>query len=61
MKLPCIFLDLATRLLALGVADAADRPNLLWITGEDNSAYRGCYGDAHFGEQEVPNYLLNQP
>ena len=24
---------------------AADRPNILWITSEDNSPYIGCYGD----------------
>src|SRR6056297_135740 len=28
-----------------GVANAADRPNILWITSEDNSVYWvGCYG-----------------
>lgn len=26
---------------------AADRPNILWITSEDNSPYLGCYGDAN--------------
>ena len=25
---------------------AADRPNILWITSEDDSPYLGCYGDA---------------
>lgn len=25
---------------------AADRPNILWVTSEDNSPYLGCYGDA---------------
>jgi len=24
---------------------ASDRPNILWITSEDNSAFLGCYGD----------------
>jgi N-sulfoglucosamine sulfohydrolase len=24
---------------------AADRPNILWLTSEDNSPYLGCYGD----------------
>lgn len=24
----------------------ADRPNILWVTSEDNSPYLGCYGDA---------------
>ncbi|MHB9007613.1 MAG: sulfatase-like hydrolase/transferase, partial [Limisphaerales bacterium] len=32
-------------LFAPGAADAAERPNLLWITSEDNSPYLGCYGD----------------
>ncbi len=31
--------------LMAGAAAAADRPNLLWITSEDNSPYLGCYGD----------------
>lgn len=26
-------------------AQAADQPNILWITSEDNSPYLGCYGD----------------
>lgn len=25
---------------------AADRPNILWLTSEDNSPYLGCYGDS---------------
>lgn len=25
---------------------AAERPNILWITSEDNSPYLGCYGDS---------------
>jgi N-sulfoglucosamine sulfohydrolase len=34
-------------LLLLGaVLQAATRPNILWITSEDNSPYLGCYGDA---------------
>ncbi len=28
------------------VAHGAERPNILWITSEDNSPYLGCYGDA---------------
>lgn len=28
-----------------GPASAADRPNILWLTSEDNSPYLGCYGD----------------
>ncbi|MBI3468544.1 MAG: sulfatase-like hydrolase/transferase [Planctomycetes bacterium] len=31
--------------LACSQTVAADRPNILWITSEDNSAYLGCYGD----------------
>jgi arylsulfatase A-like enzyme len=31
--------------LASAMAGAADRPNILWITSEDNSPYLGCYGD----------------
>jgi N-sulfoglucosamine sulfohydrolase len=31
--------------LVLG-AVAAERPNILWITSEDNGSYLGCYGDA---------------
>jgi N-sulfoglucosamine sulfohydrolase len=35
---------LAFSLIALPTL-AADRPNILWITSEDNSPYLGCYGD----------------
>ncbi|QOV88848.1 sulfatase-like hydrolase/transferase [Humisphaera borealis] len=31
---------------------AADRPNFLWVTSEDNSPYLGCYGDA---QAQTPN------
>lgn len=40
MKLCLFFFLLATTLVK-----AADRPNILWITSEDNSPYLGCYGD----------------
>ncbi len=36
---------------AAGAAGAA-RPNILWITSEDNSPYLGCYGDPN---AETPN------
>ncbi len=36
---------LLTGLLPARPARAADRPNILWITSEDNSPYLGCYGD----------------
>ncbi len=32
--------------LVVTASIAADRPNILWITSEDNSPYLGCYGDA---------------
>lgn len=45
-------MNLKTLLLAafatIGTAmscDAADRPNILWITSEDNGPHLGCYGD----------------
>jgi N-sulfoglucosamine sulfohydrolase len=39
-------IPLFTILAATGAAAfAAERPNLLWITSEDNSPYLGCYGD----------------
>jgi arylsulfatase A-like enzyme len=37
---------LAVLTAASAAAAAADRPNILWITSEDNSPYLGCYGDA---------------
>lgn len=52
MTLSGRFLPFLIGLLALGSgflstnALAADRPNILWITSEDNSPYLGCYGDA---------------
>ena len=32
-------------LITTATTNAADRPNILWITSEDNSPYLGCYGD----------------
>ena len=29
----------------LGAATAAEKPNILWITSEDNGPHLGCYGD----------------
>ena len=34
-------------LLCLTVLFGADRPNILWITSEDNGPHLGCYGDAY--------------
>jgi len=46
-----ILLPLKAALLSFTLyfaATAADRPNILWITSEDNSPdYLGCYGDPH--------------
>ncbi len=41
-------LAIAFLYLALGHGSlpAADRPNILWLTSEDNSPYLGCYGDS---------------
>ncbi len=33
-------------MLAVSPAHGDGRPNILWITSEDNSCYLGCYGDA---------------
>lgn len=37
----------AGSLLVLGVLLAEDRPNILWITSEDNGPHMGCYGDEY--------------
>ncbi|MDC0264359.1 sulfatase-like hydrolase/transferase [Verrucomicrobia bacterium] len=34
-------------LLVLSVLLAEDRPNILWITSEDNGPHMGCYGDEY--------------
>ena len=41
LALPCLFG------VAANVTDAADRPNILWITSEDNGQQLGCYGDPY--------------
>ncbi|MGV3755302.1 MAG: sulfatase-like hydrolase/transferase [Verrucomicrobiota bacterium] len=43
MKSAFIFLSLFAALLV----QAADRPNILWITSEDNGPHLGCYGDTY--------------
>lgn len=45
MKATLIILLFAL-LQSLNVWAQQDRPNILWITSEDNSPYLGCYGDA---------------
>jgi N-sulfoglucosamine sulfohydrolase len=48
MKLPLTLKVIVFLLLAPWLIQAADRPNILWITSEDNSPdYIGCYGDPH--------------
>ncbi|MEO0416223.1 MAG: sulfatase-like hydrolase/transferase, partial [Verrucomicrobiota bacterium] len=32
-------------IVSLGGGYAADRPNILWISSEDNGPHLGCYGD----------------
>jgi len=44
MRSRLILVAMLTALLG-PAARAADRPNILWITSEDNSPYLGCYGD----------------
>ena len=39
-------------LLMTTAANAADRPNILWITSEDNGPHLGCYGDDY---ADTPN------
>ena len=39
-------------LLPCAYAPAADRPNILWITSEDNGPQLGCYGDP---DADTPN------
>jgi arylsulfatase A-like enzyme len=36
---------LAGSCLCATLSPAAEKPNILWITSEDNSPYLGCYGD----------------
>lgn len=39
---------------SLGLAKAADRPNILWLFAEDTSPWMGCYGDP-INEGATPN------
>ncbi|TWU54421.1 Arylsulfatase [Rubripirellula tenax] len=47
-----IFQAFAILLVAISQAHAADRPNILWITSEDNGPEVGCYGDSY---ADTPN------
>lgn len=39
------FVAFALLLWMAGVAQAADRPNILWLVSEDNGRFLGCYAD----------------
>jgi N-sulfoglucosamine sulfohydrolase len=43
----CLLMGVAVvvAIQSFSAASASDRPNILWITSEDNSCYLGCYGD----------------
>lgn len=42
----CVFqVSIFLAMLTVTVAAGSERPNILWITSEDNSCYLGCYGD----------------
>lgn len=45
MKLSLAAVILFTGFGWTNVLQAGDRPNILWITSEDNGQYLGCYGD----------------
>lgn len=53
MMPPCLprlrrFLLILTPFVAIGMqANEPDRPNILWLTSEDNGPYLGCYGDTY--------------
>ncbi|MCF7818928.1 MAG: sulfatase-like hydrolase/transferase, partial [Kiritimatiellales bacterium] len=40
----CIMTLLLSSLVRMNAAEQ-DRPNILWLTSEDNDAFLGCYGD----------------
>lgn len=51
MKLAAILTLITTMFLA--TAQAAERPNILWITAEDMSMNLGCYGDSYAITPEI--------
>ena len=40
-----LFVLILLTVSCLDVSQVEDRPNIVWITSEDNSPYLGCYGD----------------
>jgi uncharacterized sulfatase len=52
MRLPRLAPAFLCLLGAVGLSLGADRPNILWITSEDNGPQLGCYGD---GFATTPN------
>ncbi len=43
----CAWLCILVLITAVRLVAADDRPNILWITSEDNGCELGCYGDAY--------------
>ena len=44
---PCLFLAFVAVLATTQSAHATSRPNILWLTSEDNGPHLGCYGDSY--------------
>ena len=51
-RIPVWFLVLVILGFSAMRAQSADRPNILWITSEDNGPHLGCYGDKY---ADTPN------
>ena len=52
MKLSRMLLSLVVVCAIVSALNAADKPNILWITSEDNGPHLGCYGDDY---ADTPN------
>ena len=42
-----LFVLMSALIWSASIVHAADRPNILWITSEDNGPHLGCYGDKY--------------
>ena len=40
-----MLLSIGSALIIVGAVRAAERPNILWISSEDNGPYLSCFGD----------------